>query len=79
MVGTFSSAPQRRWFALLGLLLSCPPSLALSEEISIDVSSGTIYRRRGSGTLTEGLSSTTSPDVEVLYGPESGTPSPPPN
>jgi hypothetical protein len=53
--------------------------LALSEEISVDVSSGTIYRHRESGILTEGLSSTTSPDVEVLYGPESGTPSPPPN
>ena len=32
--GTFGSAPQRWWFFLLGLLLSCPLSLALSEETS---------------------------------------------
>ena len=76
---TFGSVPPRRCFASLGLLLSCTLSLALSEEISIDVSGGTIYYRRETGILTERLSSTTRPDLEVHYGPESGTPSPPPN
>ena len=60
------------------VLLSCPLSLALSEGISIDMSSGTIDYRRETGILTEGLSSPTRPDVEVHYDPESGTPSPAP-
>jgi hypothetical protein len=75
---TFGSAPRRRCFAPLGLLPSCPLSLALKSDISIDVSSGMIYHHPETRTLAEGLSSTSRPDVEVHYVSESGTPSPPP-
>jgi hypothetical protein len=75
---TFGSAPQRRCFAPLGLLLSCPLSSALRAYISIDVSSGMIYHHPEIRILPEGLSLTTRPEVEVHYVSESGTPSPPP-
>ena len=50
-----------------------------NTDKTIDVVSETIYHRRAWGILTEGLRSTTHPDVELHYGPESGTPSTPPN
>jgi hypothetical protein len=46
---------------------------------TIDVCGGRIYHRRPSGILAEGLSLTIGPRVELHYGPESGTPSTPPN
>jgi len=79
MTRRLAQPPHRQWFAPLELLLSCPLSLALSEEISIDVSRGMVYHRRETDSFSEGLKSTTGPEVEVHYGPVSAMPSPPAN
>jgi len=59
--------------ALKGMVDNVRKTQEEREEASGD------YYRRASGILAEGLSSTTRADVEVHYGPESGTPSSSPN